>query len=148
MRIGLHYTSYDAFFTQIDDFTVGPAEGSEAVIDYGNVVRFDIFVDGEKVGEATEAVFTLPPLTSGTHTIGIQAVYQNGSSTIGEYVISIDPTAIPASPLTSHLSPLNSVYDLQGRVMADSPSSLNKGIYIFKTSSPNSQHPTIRKVIR
>lgn len=148
VRIGLHYTSYDAFFTQIDDFTVGPAEGSEAVIDYGNVVRFDIFVDGEKVGEATEAVFTLPPLTSGTHTIGIQAVYQNGSSTIGEYVISIDPTALP-KVLCEAAHPLqHQVYDLQGRVIADSLSSLNKGIYIFKTSSPNSQHPTIRKVIR
>ena len=89
VRLAVHYTSTDAFLAQIDDFTVGPEDGQGEVISYGNVLRFDISVDGQKVGESTEPVFTLPPLTDGQHTIGIKAIYKNGESEEATYVIDV-----------------------------------------------------------
>lgn len=85
IRIGLHYTSYDAFLMQVDDFTVGPEDGHGAFIDYGNVMHYDIYLDGEKAGESTAPQFTLENVAPGRHTVGIVAVYKNGSSQMAEY---------------------------------------------------------------
>lgn len=136
VRIGIHYTSYDAFFSQIDDFTVGPAEGMAAVVDYGNVVRFDIYLDGELIGQTTEATFTLPLLESGVHTVGICAVYLNGASTVGEYTISIEDTGLSIPVVAA--SPVQA-YDLQGRRLHGNHA---KGVQIIRTNNK------ARKVIR
>ena len=157
VRLAVHYTSYDAFLAQIDDFTVGPEDGQGEVVDYGNVVRFDITVDGQKVGESKEPVFTLPELSVGTHTIGIQAIYLNAQSPVAEYILSVT-TGINAPTATTPVgSPSGQVYDLQGRRIDSSlnphdsslfphdsslfthdsslftlHSSLSKGVYLFK----------------
>ena len=65
VRIGVHYTSYDTFFLQLDDFTVGVAEGESPFIDYGNVVRYDIYVDDVKTGESHTPTYTLTGLSVG-----------------------------------------------------------------------------------
>lgn len=93
VRLAVHYTSTDAFLAQIDDFTVGPEDGHGETVDYGNIVRFDIYIDGVKVGESDVPQYVITALDKGSHVIGIQAVYQNGMSAITEYVIE-DMTAI------------------------------------------------------
>ena len=50
VRIGIHYRSYDTFLLQLDDFTVGPKDGSTTFVDFGNVIRFEIYIDGVKIG--------------------------------------------------------------------------------------------------
>ena len=150
VRFGFHYTSYDAFFSQIDDFTVGPKAGEASTVDYGNVVRFDIYLDGEKIGESTEATFTLPPLSSGTHTVGIVAVYMNGQSTMAEYTITIAATALHTLECDTVSLNQKEVYDLQGRRIADglstrqlvNSSTHKKGVYIIRDNNQ------ARKVIR
>ena len=87
VRLAVHYTSTDAFLAQIDDFTVGPEDGHGETVDYGNIVRFDIYIDGVKVGESDVPQYVITALDKGSHVIGIQAVYQNGMSAITEYVI-------------------------------------------------------------
>ena len=150
VRFGFHYTSYDAFFSQIDDFTVGPKAGEASTVDYGNVVRFDIYLDGEKIGESTEATFTLPPLSSGIHTVGIVAVYMNGQSTMAEYTITIAATALHALECDTVSLNQKEAYDLQGRRIADglstrqlvNSSTHKKGVYIIRDNNQ------ARKVIR
>ena len=90
VRLAVHYTSTDAFLMQIDDFTVGPESGQGELVDYGNVVRYDIYVDGDKVGESTTSTFVLPMLAAGNHTIGIKAIYKDGESDMASYVINVD----------------------------------------------------------
>ncbi len=147
VRIGIHYTSYDAFLTQVDDFTVGPKEGEAATVDYGNIIRFDIYLDGEKIGETTEATFLLPHLSGGIHTVGIKAIYLGGESTMGEYTITIAATALQHVGCEA-VSPHQQAYDLQGRRIGNlspltpHPSTLKKGIYIIRTNHQ------ARKVIR
>lgn len=89
VRLAVHYTSRDAFLAQVDDVAVGPDEKEAQSIDYGNVISYEIFVDGEKAGETTEPEFTIPALASGDHTIEIVAVYRNGRSEAGVYTISV-----------------------------------------------------------
>jgi len=89
VRLAIHYTSSDAFFVQVDDFTVGPASGEGEVVDYGNVVRYDIYLDGQKVGESQQPFYVFDTLTPGQHTIGVKAVYKNGESEMTEYSVDI-----------------------------------------------------------
>ncbi len=125
VRLAVHYTSTDAFLAQIDDFTVGPENGQGAFVDYGNVVRFDIYLDGEKIGESQSPSFVINNLAAGYHVIGICAVYQKGQSEMAYYEIG-GTTAVnklEALPTTSAL------YDLSGRRL-DIRMPMKKGIYV------------------
>ena len=130
VRLAVHYTSYDAFLAQVDDFTVGPESGEGEVVDYGNVVRFDISVDGQKVGESTEPVFVLPALSDGQHTIGIKAVYQNAESEVAEYVIDVT-TGIATVRLQSAAA-ADAVYNLSGQYVGRQTVGLPAGIYFVR----------------
>lgn len=130
VRLAVHYTSYDAFLTQVDDFTVGPESGEGEVVDYGNVVRFDISVDGQKVGESTEPVFVLPALSDGQHTIGIKAVYQNAESEVAEYVI--DVTTGVATVRLQSAAATDAVYNLSGQYVGRQTVGLPAGIYFVR----------------
>ena len=129
IRLAVHYTSYDAFLAQVDDFTVGPESGQGELVDYGNVVRFDIYLDGTKVGETDKPEFVLPNVTTGHHVIGIKAIYQNSESLLVEYEFGetdgIDTFHLP--PSTLHPSP-STHYDLLGHPATPS----GKGIFIVK----------------
>lgn len=128
VRLAVHYISTDAFLTQVDDFTVGPEDGQGETVDYGNVVRFDILLDGEKVGECTSPVFVLPPLAEGQHTVGIKAVYKNGESSVTEYVLNI---AAGIAQVRVSTSP-RQVFNLSGVYVGNSLSGLPSGIYFVK----------------
>lgn len=129
IRIGIHYVSYDAFLCQIDDFTVGPENGEGEVVDYGNVVRYEILVDGEKIGESLTPSFVTPVLSAGSHTVGIKAIYQSGESEIATY--QIDSTTGIALP-TIHTNEPTAVYSLSGVYMGEKLASVPAGIYLVK----------------
>ena len=131
VRLAVHYTSYDAFLTQIDDFTVGPEDGQGEVVDYGNVVRFEISVDGTKVGESQIPTFVLPPLSAESHIIGIKAIYQSGESETAEYVIN-GATGIAHKVLLP--TDDAAVYSLSGVYMGNQVKTLPSGIYVVKNN--------------
>lgn len=142
VRIAVHYKSYDTFFLQLDDFVIGPEGGEAEFVDYGNVVRYDIYVDGVKVGESQTSTFTIASLTDGQHTIGIKAIYQNGESEMATYEVNVG-TGISTTRLPSDAS-MNgngAIYDLQGRCIGRNVSSTlpsptpSKGLYIMKTGN-------------
>ena len=132
VRLGIHYTSYDTFFAQMDDFTVGPENGGEAYIDYGNVVRYNIYLDGAKVGESTTPTYTLTGLTTGTHTVGIQAIYLDAQSEIVEYIITT--TAIGTVQSDSSAA-RKEIYNISGQKLDNCISNLPAGIYIVKSGN-------------
>ena len=105
IRIGIHYVSY------------------------GNVVRYDILVDGEKIGESQTASYIIPVLSAGTHTVGIKAIYQSGESEIATYTIEgtagIAQTAINAAMPTA-------VYSLSGVYMGNKLEAVPAGIHLVK----------------
>ena len=89
VRIGIHYRSYDTFLLQLDDFTVGPKDGSTTFVDFGNVIRFEIYIDGVKIGESVVPSYKITNLSDGSHTVGIKAIYQNGESDIAYYTFNV-----------------------------------------------------------
>ncbi|MBR1485317.1 MAG: carboxypeptidase regulatory-like domain-containing protein [Prevotella sp.] len=127
VRLAVHYTSTDAFMAQVDDFTVGPENGQGETVDYGNVVRFDIFIDGEKVGQSTSPTFTLPQLAAGTHTVGIKAIYKGGESELTEYVVSV--TAIDPVGMQTQQTGLARYYTLQGQQVSHP---VQGGVYLMR----------------
>lgn len=88
IRLALRYLSYDAFLAQVDDFTVGPADGVGEQVDYGNVLHYSVYVDGILVGEPETAEFTLAPLGEGDHSVDIYAEYLKGRSGAGHITIA------------------------------------------------------------
>ena len=114
VRLGIHYTSYDAFLTQIDDFTVGVKDGGAEFVDYGNIVRFDIYIDGVLAGYTETPSFILPELSAEKHTIGIKAIYKSGESETTEYVLDLTQSGIslPGSSLKEESQML---YNLNGQ---------------------------------
>ena len=129
VRLAVHYTSNDAFLAQIDDFTVGPESGQGEIVDYGNVVRFDIYLDGEKVGESQTPTFVLSGLSEGSHVVGIRAIYKNGESELVEYVINV-ATGISHVSLTP--TGQDAVWSLSGQFLGQSAASLPAGVYLMK----------------
>lgn len=89
IRIAVHYKSYDTFILQLDDFVVGPAEGETPQADYGNVVRYDIYLDGTLVDSSEEPTYTFGNLTSGSHVVGIVAVYKASESELATYELNV-----------------------------------------------------------
>ena len=132
VRLGVHYVSYDTFFAQLDDFHVGPAEGKSQSMDYGNVVKYCIYLDGTLVGETETAQFTLTGLSGGDHVIGIEAVYKNQTSERSLYNITVSAIgriSIDAVPTTAD------VYTLSGQKVESPLSSMPKGIYVVKNGT-------------
>mgnify|MGYP002622972181 CR=1 FL=1 len=128
IRIGIHYTSYDAFLAQIDDFTVGNANGLGEAVDFGNVVRFDIFLDDEKIGESTTLEFSVSNLPQGHHTVKIIAVYQSGQSEAATVEVSIVNTVETVSMgQTSRAS----YFTLQGTPVSPA-ATMPQGVYVVR----------------
>ncbi len=94
VRIGVHYMSFDAFFTQIDDFYVGTGEDEGSSVDVGYVQHYEVYLDGVLKGTATEPQFVLPRLAAGEHTVGVKAIYASGASQLVEYTFTLPQVAI------------------------------------------------------
>ena len=69
--LAVHYVSYDGYVASVDDFYVGPAEDGAAA-NVGNVLSYEVFLDGVSKGTTQTASFDLTGVTPGTHTVGIE----------------------------------------------------------------------------
>lgn len=129
VRLAVHYKSYDAFLAQIDDFVVGPENGQGEIVDYGNVVRFDISLDGEKLGEASTPQYRLPLLSEGEHTVGIKAVYKSGESKVVTYILKVTSGI---THVALDYSRSMQVYSLSGVYVGNSVENLPNGVYLVR----------------
>lgn len=86
--LAVNYISTDAFLAQVDDFYVGPSDDSDSKVDVGNVLHYEVYLDGELKGEPQETQFAFTALTAGEHTVGIKAVYKSGVSEMAEYTFN------------------------------------------------------------
>ena len=137
VRIGVHYYTTDGFFAQMDDFKVGPADGEERYIDYGNVVRYDITLDDMPVAQSDTPTCVLPDVTTGNHVIGITAVYKNATSATTKYSIVV--TSVGRAVLTGSSDKAPEYYNLQGQMINNLE---GHGVVIVK------QGNTIKKLMR
>ncbi len=127
VRIGFHYTSYDAFFAQLDDVTIGAENGESEVVDFGNVMNFEITLDGNPYAVVDEPFVELTDLSEGSHTIGVKAIYKSGASEEAFYTFTAT-TAINTVTLDSHSS---DVYNIYGqKISNNNRSNFQPGIYI------------------
>lgn len=122
VRVALHYTSYDAFFAQVDDVTIG-SDGETMTIDFGNVVDYDVSLDGEAYAKTTQPTICITDVSAGTHTVGVKANYQSGASEEAFYTFSV---ATGIKTVNCDKSHENVAYDLAGRRVGK----LTKGVYI------------------
>lgn len=130
-RIAFRYTSVDAFMAQIDEVIIGPEDGENEVVDYGNVVKYEIYLDGVKIGESTTPTFTIPSVTAGRHTVGIKAIYLNGESEMSTCTIS--GTSGITDIVTGESDAPAQYYDMHGRLVDFT--SAPAGVYIRRSGS-------------
>lgn len=125
VNIAIHYTSYDAFMAQLDDIMIGSDDGETQTLDYGNVVRYDVFLDHQPYSETTDAGITFTSLSAGEHVLGVQAIYQGGASEVTEYTFG-SSTGIDSIILDNVTS--SAAYNLSGQKV--NTSEMPAGIYI------------------
>lgn len=140
VRLGFHYVSTDAFFAQLDDVIVGPESGKGDVINYGNVVRFDIYLDGVLVGNSQQPGFMLSGLQPGKHVLGIQAVYKNGQSQLVEYEFGQSSAVV----LPSAAGGESCLYTIDGRQIPRGVQP-KAGAYLMKSQAHGK---VVKKIIR
>ena len=98
-------------------------------MDYGNVVKYNVYLDGTLVAESSVPSFTLTGISSGDHTIGLEAVYKNATSERSYYDIStsaIGVVCVEAIPADAH------VYNLNGQLLASPLETQPQGLYVVK----------------
>ena len=136
VRLAIHYTSIDAFLAQVDDFTVGPEDGEGETVDYGNILHFEVSLDGKQVGTTETPEFLLTDLTPGDHTVGVQAVYKESRSQVAELRINVSAVG---EITVADKEEILGIYDVNGcEVSADA-----KGVLIVRTT--NGTHKIINK---
>ena len=80
-RFALRCTSKDRFSFLADDFTFIPADGPQTL----TLKSYDIFCDGEQVGESTDATFEAPlPESDGRHSYAVRAIFDQGVSDMSD----------------------------------------------------------------
>ncbi len=120
----IRHTAQDIFGLMLDDVTF--ERGATAPVGY------NIYVDGELVGNTTETAFELPTagLSTGKHTVAVTAVYEGGME-------SAPATAV--FDITSGISEISmdgqpvDVYTIDGRLVRRQATSLEglKGLYLI-----------------
>lgn len=135
IRLAVHYTSYDAFLAQVDDFIVGPESGEGDMIDYGNIVNFEIYLDGELKATTKTPEYLFTDLTPGEHTIGVLAVYLESKSEMAEITINVSGIC---EDLKAADSEILGIYDINGMQVSEEA----KGVLLIRTTNG------IQKVIR
>ena len=131
VRLAVHYTSTDAFFAQLDLFKAEPADGSNVQQDYGNVLHYNIYIDGSKYGESTTPSFTIDNLPEGSYTIGIEAVYKNAVSEMATYQIVVSGIDVVRADTDANAQ----VYNLAGQKLNARLHALPQGVYIVKDAN-------------
>lgn len=132
VRVAIHYVSYDTFFAQVDNVKVEPEDGGGLTLDYGNVVKYVIYLDGKKVGESSTPSYELTGLTDGNHTIGVEAVYKNATSEMATYEIvvsGVGTVKVNAIPVDAE------VFTLSGQKVNGDIQSLPRGVYVVKSAA-------------
>lgn len=130
VRIGIHYTSFDAFMAQIDDFKVGSKDGEAPFVDFGNVVNYEVYLDGELAATTDVPEIILPEVSPGAHTVDVYAVYKSGRSDKGSVSFNAGSTVMD---IMDQGEPAEMrYYDLLGReVITPMP----HGVYIVRDST-------------
>ncbi|MCR4854083.1 MAG: choice-of-anchor J domain-containing protein [Prevotella sp.] len=124
----IRHVAHDVFMLYVDDvtFTTGT----------GDIVGYNIYVDGEQVGSVEGSVlsFVINGL-SGEHQIAVTAVYANGIESLPVYVSSSakglnDVTAIDAIIATGKPFDVYTVNGVQVRQQTRSIDGLQPGVYV------------------
>ena len=129
IRVAVRYTSYDAFLVQVDEFEVGKPDGQGDYIDYGNVVGYDIYLDGNKVGESTQPEYVVTGVGEGQHTAGIVTRYLHSNSAMSEYTFGVSSAIDRISADIAPESAETEIFDISGRRVERCAES---GIYIIR----------------
>ena len=90
--LAVNYVSYDAFFSLLDSFYVGPAEDSGT--ENTGSATYDIYLNGTKLGNTKDCSYTISSLDDGSYTVGVVAVYKSGESEMSEYSFTVDKSAV------------------------------------------------------
>ncbi len=95
--ITIQYVSKSYFMLMVDDFYVGPANISPSKVKRigrhsatNPYEKFKLYLDGGLAGETDKTSYTFENLTSGTHTLSVQAVYRTTETEKSSVEVTIE----------------------------------------------------------
>ena len=124
----IRYVAADMFGLYIDDVTylAGAAE----------IVGYNVYVDGELVGNTAETTFNVMDINNGSHNVAVTVLYANGveslpvSITVNEGVVTM-PTAIDVIEAAGEAV---DIYTIDGKLVrskATNAEGLKAGVYVI-----------------
>ncbi|MBD5319295.1 MAG: hypothetical protein HDS07_00105, partial [Bacteroides sp.] len=84
----------------IDDVYIGPADQIPGVTAArvnrapGQVVRYEVYLDGNKVGDTTDTQYLLENISDGKHIAGVKSVYASGASEMAQVNINVGVSGV------------------------------------------------------
>ena len=93
--VAVHCISNDQFIFLIDDMFIGYEDlvpqgvNGVEVPEFNDVDKYEIFLDGEKVGESETTNYLFTGVTDGSHVAGVRAVYGVGAGEMAEMTFDV-----------------------------------------------------------
>ena len=93
--VAVHCISNNQFIFLIDDMFIGYEDlvpqgvNGVEVPEFNDVDKYEIFLDGEKVGESETTNYLFTGVTDGSHVAGVRAVYDVGAGEMAEMTFDV-----------------------------------------------------------
>ena len=141
IEIGFHHTTFDGWFSFIDDVYVGPSEESADDNPATKRCNFDVYLNDNFVANVSEPYHKFTSLKNGTYKAGVQAIYPSGKkSDVSEITFTVNTDGV-VEIVTDSADSDWQWFDVSGiRVNADN---LRPGIYI-RTNGKKTEKVIIR----
>jgi len=120
----VHHISANLYVLLIDDVAIGLKEGFPSKANDRNQAphrspsldgQYEIYLDGELVGQTDDTHFLFKRLTTGTHTAGVLGSYTSGKTALSTIEFFVENGAGIENVKSDANSQGNRLYDLQGR---------------------------------
>lgn len=94
VEVAFHYISRDMWFAQLDNVYIGPSTSTDTEgEDVGNAY-YEVYIDDILSGETKDTQYDLGTLSTGTHTVAVQAIYRSGRSEKATLTFEVTATGI------------------------------------------------------
>lgn len=121
--VAVNCVSNDKFAFMLDDITISNSHSS-SVQDISSTktilsaIRYEVYLNGEKVSETPNATFKFANLTKGKHTAGVKAIYVSGESEMATIGFDVDLSDVmtmkESHMLTIYPNPVKNLLNIKG----------------------------------
>ncbi|MEG1718367.1 MAG: choice-of-anchor J domain-containing protein [Bacteroidales bacterium] len=113
--VTIECVSHLGFVLMVDDVFIGETETTPAA---KKIAKYEVYLDGTKLGDASKHSFTFTDVKDGVHTAGVKALYKSGETKLVTTEFTAKATGVELEEETSKLrfypNPVEGVLNIDG----------------------------------